>query len=105
MIWFSNTGRSGFGCCALPLLLVPLSMFGFGFGGDMGVWLLLAAGAALFVMYGLPMLTGGSTEKRKNDSLDDYEKSKRGQRTVLTEDGELLDVVDDDPSARGRDVY
>jgi hypothetical protein len=103
--WFSNnSGRSRFGCCGGILFLLPLSFLTFfgGFGSN-GLLLMLIIVAVLAVMFVLPRVTGGqSGGKLKNDDLYDAydEKSKRGgERYALTDDGEIIEVTDDEQSS------
>ena len=100
--WSGGSGGSRIGCCG-GLFFLPfafMTMFG-GFGSDGGFSLLLIGivmVAALFLIPRLMNAPAYAGEKRKNDSLDDYEKPKRdADHYILTDDGEILDVADEDP--------
>jgi len=108
-VWWSSGGNGPrIGCCG-GLIFLPfafLTMFGgFGFGGD-GFSLVLIALVVLAAVFLLPRMMSAPMmggEKRKNDALDDYEKPKREtDRYVLTDDGEILDVTDEDEAGYDR---
>lgn len=114
-VWWSS-GNNGpkIGCCG-GLIFLPfafLTMFGgFGFGGDGFTLMLFALVALAALFFILPRMMGAPVmgdEKRKNDAYDDYveyEKPKRdGERYILTDDGEILDVTDEeDANSQRRD--
>jgi hypothetical protein len=103
--WFSSDGggRPGFGCCGLPFLIGPLlycTMFG-GVGDSRFLLLMVLAG--LFVMFVLPRIMNFSApayaedyDKRKND--DYLDKPKRDDQYIVGADGEVIDVIDEDPN-------
>jgi hypothetical protein len=68
-------------------------------GGD-SVWLLLIGVtivAALFILPRMMRAPGVGGEKRKNDDYDIFGKPKRDEeRTLLTDDGEVLHIRDDE---------
>ncbi len=115
-----DTGDAGAGeFVIMPLFLIFMMMMSFGPGilTMLAVMGLLAFGAYFFVR---PMLMGsrpqwgeqqndGYAEKRKHD-FDEYpfdhaEKAKREPRYVMGDDGEMLEVIEEDKPKRSDDIH
>lgn len=98
--WSSGESRPRVGCGG-GLIFLPFAFFSLSAGtGSDAFWLLLLGVtviAALLFLVPRFLNTPAAQEKRKNDRRYDDEKPKRTpDRFVLTDDGEILDMTDDD---------
>lgn len=103
-VWWSNgSGNTRIGCCG-GLVFLPFALFTMSAGvGDLGIWLLIlgvTVAAALFLLPNMMNAPAREAEKRKNDEYMGDEKPKRdvdSERYILTDDGEILEVRDEEP--------